>query len=96
MTNQALQLEVDHCHAVCAELRQQLTKAKSERDAFSAEVDAANDKAGELAEQLAELTQAKAQRDIYRKALAHIAAANEQASAISLRDYAAGFVGAEI
>lgn len=45
--------EIAHCHAVCDELREELTKAKLERSMLALEVDEANETIAELRAKLA-------------------------------------------
>ena len=45
------QLEIEHCHAVCGELRDMLTKEKLDSAAFAAEVDEAHEQIADLQEQ---------------------------------------------
>lgn len=75
-----LQLEVDHCHAVCAELRAELDKAKADRLALELELQAVSERlsisAGQVQDLLAtrhtlgnQLYKAKAERDAFAKDL---------------------------
>jgi chromosome segregation ATPase len=75
-----LQLEVDHCHAVCAELRAELDKAKADRLALELELQAVSERLRTSAGQVQELLQtrhtlgnqlykAKAERDAFAKDL---------------------------
>lgn len=89
MTSSSLYLEVEHCHAVCAELRNQITKLKTERAELAKEVDEANERAGELA---AKLERSETQRDTLNKALKTVANCNSFCSVSDLRQYASGFV----
>lgn len=75
-----LQLEVDHCHAVCAELRAELDKTKADRLALELELQAVSERlnisAGQVQDLLAtrhtlgnQLYRAKAERDAFAKDL---------------------------
>ena len=75
-----LQLEVNHCHAVCAELRAELDKTKADRLALDLELQSVSERLGTSAGQVQELLQtrhtlgnklyqAKAERDAFAKDL---------------------------
>lgn len=75
-----LQLEVDHCHAVCAELRTELDKTKADRLALELELQSMSERLATSAGQVQELLQtrhtlgnqlykAKAERDAFAKDL---------------------------
>lgn len=89
MTSNSLYLEVEHCHAVCAELRAQITALKEDRVTLAKEVDDANDRSGELAAQVQQLT---ARAETFRKALLVIATCGENTTVNGLRQYASGFL----
>jgi hypothetical protein len=59
MTSSSQYLEIEHCHAVCAELREQLTKTKLGSESLAREVDAAYDRIGVLADHIQELMNAR-------------------------------------
>ncbi len=72
MTSNSQYLEIEHCHAVCEELRLQLTKAKKEKDALAKEVDEANERVAEVTAErdaLADKLTAIENRTTYRSAL---------------------------
>lgn len=48
MTSSSKYLEIEHCHAVCDELRVELAKTKQQRDALASEVDESNERVAEV------------------------------------------------
>lgn len=85
MTSSSLYLEVEHCQQVCAELRAELTKAKSDRVELAREVDEAN-------ERLAVMTE---ERDTLAKLLAAAEQQTQQLTLIALGELTIADIQAE-
>lgn len=56
MTSSSLYLEVEHCRAVCNELRTELAKAKADRIDLAREVDEANERVAAATEERDQLS----------------------------------------